>query len=298
MTTTTAFEDTLKDPMLLAWRRIVDPLVEMLFDSGVTVQEITRLIRERSIHAATRVILKECGRVSNSRIAIMTGLPRSEVSRVLKAKDNSRTARPGNHPARRVLAAWYESPTFLGANGKPATLPIFGKHRSFEQLVQFNGGGIPVRAMLDQLLQIDAIEILRDQRVKARSRIPVLTGLSGTAIANLGDRIAELIETLKVNLRKPMDPLFERTAVMGRVDLDLLPLIREEIALRAAKFIDSTNAIFNRSRSKSARIAGRPSQACRIGLTLYYFENEPPGGDITHRRAKLRRKNLKRTVRR
>jgi hypothetical protein len=283
--------------MLLAWRRIVDPLLEMLFDSGVTVQEITRLIRERSIHAATRVILKECGRVSNSRIAIMTGLPRSEVSRVLKAKDDSLTARPGNHPARRVLAAWYDSPTFLGANGKPAILPIFGKRRSFEQLVQFNGGGIPVRAMLDQLLQIDAVEILRDQRVKARSRIPVLPGLSGTAIANLGDRIAELIETLKGNLRKPMDPLFERTAVMGRVDLDLLPLFREEIAVRAAKFIDSTNAMFNRTRSKSARTAGHPSRACRVGLTLYYFEKVQPGGNITHRAGKVRRKNFKRAVR-
>ena len=90
-------------------------------------------------------------------------------------------------------------------------LPIFGKRRSFEQLVALCGRGIPVRAMLDELTQIDAVERLPDQRVKAKSRIPIPTGLTGDAIAAIGERTGDLLETLTNNLRRTAEPSTDTT---------------------------------------------------------------------------------------
>jgi hypothetical protein len=274
MTKSTALKEPLKESTLLAWRRIVDPLVELLFDSGVTVHEVSQLIRERAVRAADRTIFNKSGRSSNSRVAIMTGLSRSEVARILHAKDLSSAKRLGQHPGGRVLSAWYESAPFLSANGDPATLPIFGKHRSFEKLVLLNSGGIPVRAMLDQLSQVDAIEVLPGQRVRPKSRIPVFTGLSSAAIASIGERGADLIETLKTNLRKSSNPLFEGTAIVGNVNSDVIPLIRREIAEQGVNFIESANSLLKRHKSKPRKSARQAKPTFRVGVTLYYFESE------------------------
>lgn len=155
------FNDPLKEATTVALKRVVDPLLDLMFDSGVTVREFSQIVRERAVRVAAARVSRDSGRDSKSRVAIITGLPRSEVARILKAEDVSPSKRMGQQPARKILAAWFDNPRFLTANGDPAVLPIFGKRRSFERLVTMHSRGIPVRAMLDELTQINAVERLQ-----------------------------------------------------------------------------------------------------------------------------------------
>jgi hypothetical protein len=266
--------DPLKEATIVALKRVVDPLIDIMFDAGVTVQEFSRLVRERAVRTAATRIVRESGRCSKSRVAIITGLPRSEVARILRSEDDPSDRRPGQHPVRKVLSAWYDSPRFLGENGDPAVLPIFGRRRSFEQLVAAHSGGIPVRAMLDQLTQINAVEILSGQRVRAKSRVPIFRGLTSNAISIIGERAGDLLETLKCNLRTTKQPLFEGTALMGDVDVSSAPLVHREIAQQGAAFIDAANSLFARSRVNPRRSILKGSAKCRVGVTVYYFQDE------------------------
>src|ERR1700726_4219890 len=81
------FNDPLKEATIVALRRVADPLVDLMFDTGVTVHEFSQLIRERAVRSAARRVYKESGRDSKSRVAIVTGLPRSEVARILSSDD-------------------------------------------------------------------------------------------------------------------------------------------------------------------------------------------------------------------
>jgi hypothetical protein len=198
--------DPLKEATLTALKRVVGPLVEVMFDTGVTVHEFSHLVRDSAVRVAARRVSRESGRDSKSRVAIITGLPRSEVARILNSDAASPSKRVAQHPSRRILTAWHENPRFLSADGDPAVLPIFGKRRSFEQLVALCGRGIPVRAMLDELTQLDAVERLPDQRVKAKSRIPIPAGLTSDAIAALGERTGDLLESLTNDLRRTAEP--------------------------------------------------------------------------------------------
>src|ERR1700733_5186016 len=108
--------DPLKEATIAALKRVVDPLADLMFDAGVTVHEFSQLIRERAVQIAARRVSKESGRDSKSRVAIITGLPRSEVARILRSDDVSPSTRLGQHPARKVLAAWFDDPRFLAAN--------------------------------------------------------------------------------------------------------------------------------------------------------------------------------------
>ena len=266
-----------------------------MFDAGVTVQEFNYLLRGRAVRAATKRVTKECGRNSKSRIAIMTGLPRSEVSKILDSYASPLNTPLGQHPARRVLAAWYDNPRFLAATGEPAVLPIFGKRRSFERLVSLYGAGIPVRAMLDELTQIAAVERLADQTVRAKSRVPILTGLTTNAIAAVGERCGDLLRTLTNNLHNPMSPLFEATAIVSDANVDMVPIVRRELTAQGSSFINDANSLLKRSRNNPIGVLKKSTTKRRLGVTVYYFEDEV---ESNHRLAgeikQDRRKNLRR----
>jgi hypothetical protein len=289
-----AANDPLKTATIVALARIVDPLIDLMFDTGVTVHEFSKIVRERAVRRATARLGKDGGRLSKSQAAILTGLPRSEVARILKAADPSKVGRIGQHPARKVLAGWYDNPMFLSDRGDPLVLPIFGPKRSFERLVARYSAGIPVRAMLDQLVQINALEVLPGQRVSVKSRVPTFTGLTGTAIAAIGDRARDLLDTLRGNLRAPT-PLFEGTAVMGEVDVEAIPVIKRELAEQAAIFIAGANSLFSRSRNRLRQPSSKSSQKSRIGITTYYFQTEMADDAATASMPREgKRKNLRR----
>jgi hypothetical protein len=293
------FNDVVKDATIITLRRIVDPLVDLMLDAGVTVHELSCLVRERAVRNAARRITKESGRDSKSRVAIVTGLPRSEVARILKTDEVSYNTRLGQHPARKVLTAWFDNPRFLAANGEPAVLPIFGKRRSFEQLVAMHSRGIPVRAMLDELTQIEAVERLPDQRVRANSRTPILTGLTSSAITAIGERTTDLLKTLIHNVRRPSNPLFEGTALVDESDLEMVSLIRREIQEQGANFINSANSLFKRSCNKPYRAIAKSPAKVRLGVTVYYFQDDDIEDVVGSRTAitQRRRKNLQRQLR-
>ena len=161
-------QDAIREATSLAAMNVIDPLIDLIFDAGISIPELTTLIRQRSVRAAAQRALRKSGRISKSNVAIVTGLPRSEVTRILNAPDPLPKSKRGQNPSRRVLAGWYEDSEFLTKVGDPAILNIFGQRKSFEKLVGRYGGGIPVRAMLDELTQLDVIDRLPNQRVKPK----------------------------------------------------------------------------------------------------------------------------------
>jgi hypothetical protein len=291
------FNDPLKEATIGVLKNVIDPLLSLMFDASVTVHEFCQLVRERAVRSAGRRTSVEGGPKSKSQVAIMTGLPRSEVARILKSDQLPPGGRLGQHPARKVLAAWFDNPRYLTMNGDPAVLPIFGKRRSFEQLVSTHSRGTPVRAMLDELTQMDAVELLDDQRVKAKSCVPVVsTDVTSDAIAVIGERTRDLLDTLRSNLRSKSIPLFEGTAVLDEADIDMVSLLRREIAEQGENFITSVNSLLSRSREKQNQPIAKPSAKCRVGVTVFYFQ----GGANDTSKSKIepvRRKNLKRKKR-
>jgi hypothetical protein len=295
--------DPLKEATINALERMIDPSVNLMLDAGITVQEYCRLVRERAVRYAAQRLAKEGVRSSNSRVAIVTGLARAEVARILSKENISSRARPRQNPARKVLAAWHDNRRFLGTNGDPAVLPIFGRRKSFEQLVATSTSGIPVRAMLDQLTQINAVDILAGQRVKVKSRVPIFKGMTATALGNVGERASDLLGTLTRNLHTTSDPLFEETALLNDVDIAAVPLVRRQLAEQGVAFIESATSLLARSSVNMRRLKLKASRQCRVGVTVYYFQDVEARDECTavpvgqgHRRNLQRRHNKSKVV--
>ena len=286
--------DPIRDAASSALELILDQLLDLMFDVGISVQELNYLIRSRAVHVASRRLAKEGGPTSKSRVAIITGLPRSEVTKLSKFVNTRRRTRAGQQPARRTLTGWFNDPSFLSANGEPAVLPIFGKRRSFEKLVSKYGAGIPVRAMLDELIQIGAIERLSDQRVSAKTRVPISVGLTPSAIEAIGENCKDLLGTLIQNIRRIDHPMFEATSLISDASSNMLPVIRREIAEQGTNLINAASSILKRSQGRAKkRTPNRDGR--RVGVTVYYFEDSAGAtGDLAKDGKITQRTNLRR----
>jgi Family of unknown function (DUF6502) len=291
--------DPLKEATIIALKRVIDPFLNLMVDTNVTVRELNQLVRETAVRKAAKRLIEEGGRESKSRVAIATGLSRSEVARILASQDSLPASHRGEHPARRVLAAWHEDPKFLTAGREPAVLPIFGRRRSFEKLVAMYSKGYPVRAMLDELTRTDAVERLANQRVRANSRTPIVAGLTRDGISELGERGGDLLKVLVSNIRGKSIRLFEVTSLVKEVNPAMAPTIRSEIVRKGTDFISGVNSLLNRSRKGLKGTSSNAANKCRLGFTLYCFQDEREiVSDTLTEVGKGRRKNLRRDPRR
>jgi hypothetical protein len=151
--------------------------------------------------------------------------------------------------------------------------------------------------MLDELAQIGAVEVLPGQRIRPKARVPTFRGMTTSAIANVGERAADLLATLTRNLRTSSNALFEATAFTS-VDVRAVALLRRDIAEQGAAFIDGTTSLLARSRTKASRLSANKSTQSRVGVTVYYFEDELPKDKSARIAAAERhRKNLHRRTR-
>lgn len=290
-------KEEVKEAALSALTTIFEQLLELVFVTGVSVKETCYLLRACAVYIAERRMERESARPSKSRIAIMTGLARSEVARALSStrllRNNSRRVQ---QPTTRVLGAWFADPKFLAKDGEPKILPIFGKRSSFEQLVREHGSGVPVRAMLDALIELKAVEVLPDQMLRAKSRIPIRAGLSAEAVMTLGTRCSDLLRTLIANLNKRDDrPFFEAMTAL-EIDEISKPIVRRDLEKQLLSTVNSSSSILRRAGSNRRVEHPKRHTQQRVGIAVHYFE-EPTAIAAPLKRT-CSRKNLRRHVKR
>jgi hypothetical protein len=129
-----------------------------LIDHGITATEMQAAISDTFVQAAVSRARMKNGRVNQSRVAIMTGLTRPEVRRLV-TDGVSVGATQEVYGAWRVIAGWNRDPEFLNAKGKPRKLALGRGHGTFNSLAQKYGADIPPRATLEELRRLNAISL-------------------------------------------------------------------------------------------------------------------------------------------
>ena len=255
--------------------RVLDPLVKFAIDAGISVKEIEELLRGRAVQVVANKQTEKRNRLNLSGIAATTGLSRTEVAKILKGSTSeSKHDKQSNQLTNRVLRAWHEDPKYIDSSRKPLTIDIFGRGVSFESLVRSYGRGIPVRALLDELIDTDAVEIIGDEMVRAKSNIAILRGLQPKMIESFGDRAAELLESMLENLRETAQPKFVGTVEARNVHPDTVALIRREVTKRGPIFLlDIERSLFANSQSPVRAQVERRGEINRASVTIYYYDD-------------------------
>ena len=149
----------------------------MLLKHGVMHKEFVELSKEIYVDVARREYGIR-GRPTNvSRVVLLTGLGRKEVTRLRDQLEQERppmrrrTTRANKTVSPGCLSGWHQDPDYLDDTGKPRVLPLEGPAPSYQDLVKRYGGDVPGVTILRELKRTGAIRVDEGDNAEACAAI-------------------------------------------------------------------------------------------------------------------------------
>jgi hypothetical protein len=254
--------------------RLLRPLVHILLRNGISYHVFADLVRWVYVDVAFKAFGIPGRKQTTSRVSVITGLSRKEVQRLreLDIPVDEETPERYNR-ATRVISGWIRDPLFLDKKRNPLSLPLDGTV-SFSSLVKKYSGDMPVRAVLDELLNIGAITRKKDGAINLTTRAYLPGADKKAKIDILGADVADLIETINHNLDpKNTFPLFQRKVSYDNIPQEYLEQFKSLSFEESQALLEKLNQwLADRDRDVSPGIRG--SGRKRVGLGIYYFEED------------------------
>ena len=213
---------------------------------------------------------------TKSRVAVITGLTRVEVDRILKLKEPLKGTEQQWHRATRVLSGWASDPEFLDKDDKPQVIPIKGEH-SFATLVERYSGGTTLNSVLDEAIKAGAVEKCGDNCVRL-----IRQDLFGKADKRLlseleviGITAGDLLNTIEYDTRPGQEDIWLLRLIIQRdVPEHLLPPLKQMVHEETTEFLHGLDKKLTRalkdSMSEDLENTGRIK---RMGLGAYYYQD-------------------------
>ncbi len=264
-----------KIAVMRAFRMMLRPVVRLLLRSGVTWREAAEACKKVFVEVATSDYGLH-GRPTNiSRVAMLTGLSRREVSKLRSQV----VTEHGNeleymNAATRVLSGWHLDAEFQDAHARPLELPLEGEGASFATLARRHGRDIAPVTLLRELLRNEAVEKLPDDRLRVCKRYLMPSALDPSAVLRAGSVMQDLANTIEFNLSRQPG---EATRFEGRASNDQM-LIADEKAFRA--FLEKEGQVFLEhvdewlSRHEASPYEARKYRLRRFGVGIYQIRDD------------------------
>ncbi|MEM9357990.1 MAG: DUF6502 family protein [Pseudomonadota bacterium] len=191
-----------KKHLLDAVSVLMKPLVRLLINNGVSHTDLSDVLKDVYVDSVIRHF--DSGeKINRSQIAVMTGLTRKEVKRVIdRAIEQGGKARFQSRPEK-VLSGWHNDPDYSGPYGLPLELPYEAPsgQKSFVSLVKTYGSDMSAKATLEELKRGGSVSE-SGGLVKALRRDFHPGALSPDLIARFGRVVHKVLSTTTSNLEK------------------------------------------------------------------------------------------------
>jgi hypothetical protein len=264
---------TTQQALASAIARILRPLARILLKNGISYRTFADIARSQFVEVAQKEFGVEGRKQTVSHIAVITGLTRKEVSRLLHfSVPSDRRKSDRYNRASRVIAGWKRDKAFLNSKGKPDILPVKGSEKSFERLVARYSGDMPYRAVLDELLRAEVVARVDEERVKLIKQAYVPRGDEAMKLHILGIDTAHLIGTISHNLQNDeSEVFFQRKVLYDNLPDDVLPALRRLSKRPAQALLEKLDKwLSSHDRDVNPQVGGIGRNTA--GLGIYYFE--------------------------
>lgn len=214
-------------------RALIRPLVSWCLHHGVRSAHVEELIREAFVRAAEEEIKNAQGAFSVSKVSVMTGLHRTEVSRLLSGERSDK----GPHDLlNRVIGLWSTAKSYRNPDQTLKRLSHEGLGSEFAALVAQVSKEVTHYPILFELERIGAIEY-HDNLVQLVTQEYTPQEDVAYGLELLGADAADLTAAIEANLvnKHPEQSLHLRTS-FDNINPRELPGIRLWILRRGAEF--------------------------------------------------------------
>ena len=253
--------------------RMLRPLVRLLLRHGISYGTFADLAKWVYVDVADKEFGVDGRKQTVSRVSIITGLSRKEVSRIerIEAPNDEAVVQQYNRAAR-VISGWLRDKQFTLTDGSPASLPLEGTN-SFAELVKIYSGDMPARAILDELVRVKTVEVVNNE-VKLLTHGYIPADGEEEKLHILGTDVALLISTIDYNLEvKDNEPHYQRKVAYDNLPEEALPFLRELSRKKSQELLEELDRhLVKYDRDSNPDVTG--SGKVRAGLGIYYFEED------------------------
>lgn len=272
-----------KEAVLSVFAALVQPLMRVAFEYGISAGEIAGVVRRVYIQALEARLREQKRPTTDARLAVVAGLAKSDVSALREASrlgaPHSLRATVSLDQVTNLLTVWHTQPGFSGAYGLALELdlqPTPGSpRRSFRELVTTACRGVDEDALLDELVAAGSVEVIDGTTVRCLSRAYLPQGADVKRIERMGRFLASVTASFVHNvMRANTDPLYFERAVTSDEPLSengrdkFLTLTGE----RAQELLAELDTFLTR-----LAVSERSESGKRYGVGIYFFEDQLGG---------------------
>lgn len=253
--------------------RVLRALVRVLIRHGVALPAFIEMAKRAYVDAAMNDFAIPGRKPSVSRAALLTGLTRKDVQRLVDASERGDLideSLPDNRAAR-VVAGWVRDAEFQQPGGAPRPLRFDGEEPSFSTLVRRYSGDMPPRAVLDELLRVGTVERSEDGRLHLLARVYIPRASDTAKLGILATDVPYLIGSIDHNLQGIEPNRFQRKVMYDNLPVEAMDEFRALTARHAQELIELLDA-WMAAHDRDANPAVRGSGRMRAGVGIFSFE--------------------------
>ena len=257
--------------------RLLRPLVRMMIRQNVPFGAVVDLLRHVYVTVAREELTLPGKKLSDSRVSVVTGIPRKDIKKFAEIPKLTDKEIAGSHNrASRVLMAWIYNSDYH-TDGKPRDLPLEHSHDSeisFEMLVKKHSGGVPHRAVLDELLRIQAVRFIDDTtlRLVSYGYAPSTDDLK--QISYLSQEISDFLNCIDHNIsHEQKDSFLQLSARCDNLPEEAMTRLKSLSKNEGHKLLrEFANQLSRYDRDENDNVFGTGRHKAVMGL--YYYQED------------------------
>ncbi len=268
-------EEIDRGSVVQACRALLQPLASFLLKCGLTWREFADISKSVFVQVAGNEYGIKGRQTNVSRISILTGISRKEISRQRAMLKKQTPTLPGKTTdATRLLSGWHQDAAFVDSSGAPRTLPLEGDGVSFDALCRRYGGDIPPSAMLKELKRVNAVTENTDGKLSVVTRYYMPTQFDPQWLLNAGSIFEDLGNNINHNLTADADnpSHFLGRATDEAIDPGTLPEFQAFIEEQGQQFLERVDDWLSKHRVSGTGSQGK--EPVRLGVGLFLVQDE------------------------
>ena len=221
-----------KDRLQAILALMLRPVVRFALRRALKLQDLITALKRVLYEEAKREMDKQEHKINVSRLSMMTGLHRQDVSSLIK--DGSESSLTGD-VLTRIIGQWQNDKRFRGPDGEPRMLKCEGKQSEFVELVRSVSKDPNPYTVMFELERNDMVtRSFEGLKLKADVFLSKDALHSFEILANDTDDLTRAVETNV--LGKPSIPHLHIRTAYDNISKDSLPKIRKWILREGTEF--------------------------------------------------------------
>jgi hypothetical protein len=259
--------------------RLLRPIVRLMIRQNIPLAQFVDLLKHVYVSIAKEELALPSKKLSDSRISVVTGIPRKDIKKYGHSPEVSDQDMAKSHNrAARVLTGWIQDQRYHHPKDhKPMDLDIeLGDNEgpSFAQLVKTYSGGVPHKAVLDELMRIKAVVLSAEGQVRLVSYgyVPSTDDLQQMAV--MSEEISDFLKCIEHNTTHAVEDSFlQLSARCDNLPAEIMndiknlgtdsgtKLLQEFVSFMSSYDRDQNDKVFGSGRHKAV-------------LGVYYFQQD------------------------